>query len=75
MSKFTFDERNRIKTIVATLSLKRIPDNEIVKEIFEQTNKSMTVRNLTRIKQEIKRDSYHWYKHMRQRSVRLYQRI
>ena len=66
MSRFTFDEHCRIKTIIATLSIKRIPDSEIVKEIFNQTNKSMTIRNLTRIKQEIKRDSYQWYNTLRQ---------
>ena len=49
MSKFTYIERNLIKNIVATLTIKRIPDNEIAKEIFEQTNKTMTIRNLTRI--------------------------
>ena len=66
MSKFTFDEHNRIKTIVATLSLKRITDNEIIEFIFRQTNKTITVRSLTRIKQEIKRDSFSWYNTLRQ---------
>jgi hypothetical protein len=66
MSKFTYVERNLIKNIVATLTIKRIPDNEIIKEIFDQTNKTMTVRNLTRIKQLIKKDSYHWYKTLRE---------
>ena len=46
------------------LTVKRIPDSEIIKSIFDQTGKTTTVSNLTRIKQEIKRDSYHWYKTM-----------
>ena len=66
MSKFTYTERTQIKNIVATLSLKRIPDNEIIEFIFHQTNKNMTVRNLTRIKQEIKEESYHWYNTLKQ---------
>ena len=66
MSKFTFNERNKVKTIVATLTIKRIPDNEIVKEIFEQTNKTMTVRHLARIKKRLKIESYLWYTKLRQ---------
>ena len=42
MPKFTFDERNKIKTIVATLTLKRVSDNEIIKEIEKQTGKIIT---------------------------------
>jgi hypothetical protein len=48
------------------LTIKRIPDLEIIKSIFDQTGKTTTVSNLTRIKQEIKRDSYQWYKIMRE---------
>jgi hypothetical protein len=66
MSKFTYNERNLIKSIVAIFTIKRIPDNETIKEIQNQTNKTMTVRNLTRIKQQIKRDSYGWYKKLRE---------
>jgi hypothetical protein len=66
MSKFTHAERNQIKNTVAILSIKRIPDLEILKAIFYQTKKTMTVRHLTRIKQQIKKESYHWYKTMRE---------
>lgn len=48
------------------LTIKRIPDNEILNDIFHQTNKTMTVRHLNRIRQQIKRESYHWYKTMRE---------
>ena len=48
------------------LTIKRIPDKEIIKSIYDQTGKTTTVSNLTRIKQEIKRDSYYWYKTMRE---------
>ena len=66
MLKFTCTERLTVKNIVAMLTIKRIPDAEIIKSIFDQTGKTTTVSNLTRIKQEIKRDSYHWYETMRE---------
>ena len=66
MPKFTCTERLTVKNIVAMLTIKRIPDSEIIKSIFDQTGKTTTVSNLTRIKQEIKRDSYQWYKTMRE---------
>ncbi len=64
MPKFTTAERILLKSIVATLSIKRIPEPEIVKEIFYQTNKTVPTRYLSYIKQQIKKDSYHWYKVM-----------
>jgi hypothetical protein len=66
MSKFTTVEKNQIKNTVALLSIKRIPDLEIIKSIFDQTNKIITVRQVTRIKQQIKKESYHWYSTMRE---------
>jgi hypothetical protein len=66
MPKFTCTERMTVKNIVAMLTIKRIPDSEIIKSIFDQIGKTTTVSNLTRIKQEIKRDSYQWYKTMRE---------
>ena len=66
MSKFTSVEKNQIKNIVALMSIKRIPDLEIIKSIFDQTNKTMSVRNLTRVKQQIKKESLNWYKQLRE---------
>jgi len=66
MSKFTRDERNLVKSIVASLTIKRIPEPEIIKAIFDQTNKTITKRQVTRIRQQIKRDSYKWYRTMRE---------
>jgi hypothetical protein len=65
MPKFTAPEREIIKTMVATLSLKRIPNIEIIKEVESQTNKSISQRYLTAIKQQIKRENYHWYQTLR----------
>src|SRR6185503_17349734 len=48
------------------LTIKRVPDNEIIKSIYDQTNKTITVREITRIKQQIKKESYQWYKTMRE---------
>ena len=48
------------------LSIKRIPEQEIIKTIFDQTNETISERYLYAIKQQIKRESYHWYKTMRE---------
>ena len=48
------------------LSIKRIPEQEIIKAIFDQTNKTITERYLYLLRQQIKRESYHWYKTMRE---------
>jgi hypothetical protein len=55
-----------IKTIFATLSIKRVPDTEIIQEIERQTNNTITGSGLYKIKQQIKRESYDWYKNMRE---------
>jgi hypothetical protein len=39
---------------------------EIIKVIFNQTGKTITDRYLSTIRQQIKRESYHWYKTMRE---------
>ena len=43
-----------------------MPDLEIIKVIFSQTGKTITDRYLSTIRQQIKRESYHWYKTMRE---------
>ena len=66
MSKFTHAERSLVKSLVGNLSIKRIPEPEIIKEVFNQTNKTITKRYLYYVKKDIKKDSYHWYKTMRE---------
>ena len=41
-------------------------DNEIIDSIFHQTNKSISRRTLYEIRQSIKKDSYQWYKTIRE---------
>lgn len=41
-SKFIFQDRSLVKTIVDTLSIKRVPDIEIIQEIERQTGNSIT---------------------------------
>ena len=53
------------KSILATLSIKKIPDDEIINEIERQTNKTIG-RKLYNLRQSIKKESYHWYKTMRE---------
>ena len=55
-----------MNTILSALTIKRVPDIEIIKVIFTQTYKSITDRYLSTIRQKIKKDSYQWYKTMRE---------
>ena len=41
-------------------------DNEIIDEIERQTNNTITRSGLYKIKQQIKKESYDWYKNMRE---------
>ena len=66
MGKFTNEERALIKKIVATLSIKRIPDPEIIKEVYQQTHKTISRITLFNVRKAIKKESYHWYKTMRE---------
>lgn len=66
MSKFTNGERSLVKNIIAALTIKRIDDNDILKVIFDQTGKSITRKEIWNIRERIKRESYHWYKTMRE---------
>jgi hypothetical protein len=64
--KFTNGERTLIKNIVATLSIKKIPDFEIIKEIYQQTDKTITRKEIYNVRQRIKKDSYQWFKTLRE---------
>ena len=56
MSKYTVAERALVKSIVATLSIKRIPEPEIINEIYNQTNKTIAKLHYTKLKRESKRN-------------------
>jgi len=64
--KFTNEERPLVKSIIATLTIKQIPDPQIIKQIYDQTHKTITRQALYDLRQSIKRDSYNWYKTMRE---------
>lgn len=66
MPKFTAQERSVIQTIVATLSLKRLSDAEIINEIFARTNKTVTKQSICNIRNRIKKESSKWYSELRQ---------
>jgi len=51
---------------VATLSLKRLSDAEIIQEIFAKTNKTVTKQSICNIRNRIKNDSSKWYCQLRQ---------
>ena len=61
VAKFTHAERHIVKSLIAALTIKRIPDKEIIKNIVDETNKTISERTLYKLRQSIKRDSYKWY--------------
>ena len=65
MSKFTSAEGVLVKSIVASLSIKRVPESEILSEVYKQTNKTLSTSGMYRIKKGIKRDSFKWYSRLR----------
>jgi hypothetical protein len=66
MPKFTSNERRAIEGIVAGLTIKRIPDNEIITEVFDQTNQKISRQSLYNIRQRIKKESAKWYSQLRE---------
>ena len=60
MSKFTDEERKAIQNIVAKLSIKRIPDTEIIEEVRNQTDKMITRQTLYNTRQQIKFTTLGW---------------
>src|SRR5437867_6161228 len=66
MPKFTGSERMLIQNLVCNLSIKRIPDNEIIKEVYEQTKKTISKVTLFNIRKRIKTDSYKWNSQLRE---------
>ena len=66
MSKYTLHERHEVRSIVANLSIKRIPDSEIIKEIYKQTGKTLSRSGLFYVRQQIKKESYYWYQRLRE---------
>lgn len=65
-SKYTLSERTLIKNIVASLAIKKTSNNEIIKEIYQKTNKTITRKEIYNVRQRIKKDSYQWFKTLRE---------
>ena len=67
MAKFTAEERRIVDGIVASLSIERIPDTEIIEEIKRHTNKEKISRqSLYKIRQRIKKESAKWYSQLKE---------
>jgi hypothetical protein len=66
VSKYTNAERALVKSIVGSLTIKRVPESEIIKEVYRQTNKTISRSGIYNVKQQIKRDSFKWYQTLRQ---------
>jgi hypothetical protein len=46
MSSFTNDERVLIKNIVAKLSIKKVSSAQIIEEVYQKTNKTITSKEI-----------------------------
>ena len=66
MPKFRNWQRVAVQSIVADLTIKRIPDRLIIKHIENKTGQTITDRTLRNIRQRIKKESYDWYSKLRQ---------
>jgi len=66
MPKFTSSERSSLQSLIANLTIKRIPENEIIKEVLTQTGKTISRRTLSNVKRRIKKDSKKWYETLRE---------
>jgi hypothetical protein len=64
--KFTNGERASVKSLISSLTIKRIPEPDIIKAIFDQTGKTISDRYFYTLKEQIEKESYGWYKAMRQ---------
>ena len=66
MSKFTIAQKLLVNSIVASLTIKRIPNNEIIKEIERQTGKTVSRMTIGNVRRAIKRESKKWYETLRE---------
>ena len=51
-----------IQNMVCNLSIKRIPDNVIIKQVNEHASKTISKVALLNTRKRVKRDFYHGYK-------------
>jgi uncharacterized protein YqgQ len=65
VSKFTAAEKDKIKSIVANLHIKQVPDSLIIQEVRRQTSKTISKRTLYYVRERIKKESYIWYLKLR----------
>jgi hypothetical protein len=54
VSKYTNAERALVKSIVGSLTIKRVPESEIIKEVYRQTNKTISRSGIYNVKQQIR---------------------
>jgi len=68
MAKYSFAEREFIKSLIAAASIKRLTDKEIIEDIQKHfPDRGAVTRNyLTKMRTSIKKQSYQWFNEMRQ---------
>jgi len=58
--KFTNAKKALVKSIMTNLTIKRIPESQIIKEVYKLTNKTITRRILYNLRQQIKFKPLGW---------------
>ena len=60
MSKFTIEERRYLKQLVQEAIVRRFTNNEAIVHIKKEIGKNITVKQVTRIKKDIKNEASSW---------------
>jgi len=60
MTKFTFQEKAKIKNIVIECNVRRFGDRETLDQIKKKTGKDITFRQLSNIRSKIKENAVEW---------------
>ena len=66
MSKFTNGEKSLVKNIIASLTIKRIDGQRYYQSHIRSDRQVHNRKEISNIRERIKRESYHWYKTMRE---------
>ncbi|CAN5202529.1 hypothetical protein BH18THE2_BH18THE2_29420 [soil metagenome] len=60
LSKFTIEERRYLKQLVQEAIVRRFTNNEVIVHIEKELGKNITIKQVTRIKKNIKNEASSW---------------
>jgi hypothetical protein len=66
--KFTLAERQFVKSIVTSASIKRLTDKEIIEEVqkYFSDKEPVSREYLSKVRRSIKKDAFNWYNNLRE---------